>query len=116
MFKSIQIYHDCSDATDDIKHASTYLGNAAEWKMAYIVLTLITTLWCTILLLYRIINVAGSSHRARIRSYRGIIEALVESAALYSAILIIDIIFVAHNILSGGYIDIIGATLRVCLL
>ncbi|KAK0447375.1 uncharacterized protein EV420DRAFT_1713622 [Desarmillaria tabescens] len=54
----------------------------------------------------------GSGHGAGIRSYRGVIEALIESAVLYSAVLIIDIVFVARDILSGGYVDILTAAIR----
>ncbi len=79
-------------------------------------MTLTTTLWCTIFLLYRILHGAGSGHGAGIHSYYGVIEALVESAALYSAILIIDIAFVACDILSGIYVDVLGIAIRVCLL
>ncbi len=85
-------------------------------QMSYLALTFITTIWCTIFILYRIVYVARSGHGVGIRSYHKVIEALVESAALYSAVLIVDIGFVARNILSGSYIDILGATIKVCLL
>ncbi len=109
------IYHDCFDIINDVE-GSTYSGTATEWQMLYLALTLTTTLWCTIFILYRILRVAGSGHGAGICSYYGVIEALVESAALYSAILIIDIVFVARDILSGSYIDVLGTAIRVCLL
>ncbi|PBK98560.1 hypothetical protein ARMGADRAFT_1026535 [Armillaria gallica] len=111
VFKGITIYHDCFDIINDIKYP-TYSGTIAKWQMLYLALTLTTTLWCTIFILYRILHVAWSGHEAGIRSYYGIIEALVESAALYSAILIIDIAFLACNILSGGYIDTLGIAIR----
>ncbi|KAK0234661.1 hypothetical protein EDD85DRAFT_969542 [Armillaria nabsnona] len=111
VFKGIQIYHLCFDTVDDIKD-SKYSSTTAEWMMLYLALTLTTTLWCTILILYRIISVAGSSHGAGIRSYYRIIEALIESAALYSAILIIDMIFVARDILTGTYINTLAAAIR----
>lgn len=115
MFKGIQIYHGCFDTTNNIQD-STFDDNLAAWIMSYLALTLATTLWCTILILYCIISVARSSHGAGIYSYQRVIEALIESAALCSVILVIDIVFVACNILSGNYIGTLGGTIRVCLL
>ncbi|KAK0234650.1 hypothetical protein EDD85DRAFT_969533 [Armillaria nabsnona] len=111
VFKGIILYHNIFDRVDDIAD-STFIGSIAEWTMIYLVLTLTTTLWCTILILYQIISVARSSHRAGIHLYHGVIEALVESAGLYSIILIIDIVFVARDIPSGGYTDTLGAAIR----
>ncbi len=113
MFEGIQIYHNFFDSIDDIAN-STFTGNFAEWTMIYLVLTLTTTLWGTIPILYCIISVARGVQR--IHLYHGVIEALIESAALYSAILIIDIVFVACDILNGGYTDVLAAAIRVCLL
>ncbi len=114
MFKSIETFH-TFDTVNDIEDA-TFSGDLNKWKIPYLLLTVATTLWCTILILYRIISVVGSSYGVGIRSYYKVIEALVESAALYSAILIIDIVFVAHNILSGTYVEVLGIAIRVCLL
>ncbi len=108
-------YHTCFDIVNDVE-GSTYSGTVAEWKMPYLALTVITTFWCTIFILYRILCVARSGHGAGIHLYYGVIEALVESAALYSAILIIDIAFVACDILSGIYVDVLVMNIRVCLL
>ncbi|KAK0436461.1 hypothetical protein EV421DRAFT_1739658 [Armillaria borealis] len=111
VFKGIQIYHSCSDTVENLGDSS-YMSFAAKWKMLYLALTLTTTLWCNIFILYRIISVTRSGHGVKIRSYHGVIEALVESAALYSTVSIINIVFVARDTLSGGYADILGATIR----
>ncbi|SJL06623.1 uncharacterized protein ARMOST_09965 [Armillaria ostoyae] len=110
VLKGFDIYH----SFDHVKNIlnSTYSGTETNWKVAYLALTLTTTLWCTILILYRIISVAGSHHRAGIQSYHRVIEALFESAALYSAVLVIDIVFVAHNMFDGLYVDVLGTTIR----
>ncbi len=79
------IYHNYFNIINDIE-GSTYNGTVAEWKMPYLALTLTTTLWCTIFILYHILHVAGSDHGAGIHSYYEVIEALIESAVLYSAI------------------------------
>ncbi|SJL16133.1 uncharacterized protein ARMOST_19652 [Armillaria ostoyae] len=110
--KGIQTYHYVFNSVKDIAD-TRYIGTQiAEWKLAYTVLTLVTMLWCTIFLLYRIISVAGSNHGVGIHLYRGVIEALVESAALYSAVLIIEVAFVARDIESGNYVDTFAAAIK----
>ncbi|PBK98559.1 hypothetical protein ARMGADRAFT_1075396 [Armillaria gallica] len=91
---------------------TTFSSSVAEWTMTNLALVLTTTLWCTIFILYHIISVAGSGYGAGIHSYHGVIEALVESAAVFSAALIIDIAFVACDLLSGQYADLLGAAIR----
>ncbi len=49
-------------------------------------MTVVTNSLCTFLILFRIMKVKGVG--ASLRTYRGIIEILVESAAMYSAIYI----------------------------
>ncbi|KAJ7572656.1 hypothetical protein C8J56DRAFT_584137 [Mycena floridula] len=49
--------------------------------------TLATTLYCTIMIVYRIVQVGRMSRigeRSGLRAYRGLIEVLVESSALYA--------------------------------
>ncbi|PBK63594.1 hypothetical protein ARMSODRAFT_1023796 [Armillaria solidipes] len=112
VFKSIQTYYACTLTTNDIEDSAYNDSQGAKWKMSYTALTLTTTLWCTIFILYRIISVAGSGHGAGIRSYHRVIEALIESAALYSVVFIIDIVFVARNMLSGSYVDVLAAAIK----
>ncbi|KAK0190109.1 hypothetical protein F5146DRAFT_1054027 [Armillaria mellea] len=65
---------------------------------------------CTLLIVYRILSVGGI--KIGLRTYRGIVEVIVESAALYSIALIIYISLIARNELSGGYADIITASIK----
>ncbi|SJL18436.1 uncharacterized protein ARMOST_22025 [Armillaria ostoyae] len=68
---------------------------AIDWSLATMAATLGTNILCTALIITRIIYLARG-HRGimgGIRTYRGVIEILVESAALYSIIYVILMIF-----------------------
>ncbi|KAK0226792.1 hypothetical protein EDD85DRAFT_795112 [Armillaria nabsnona] len=114
VFKGIETYHNYFNSTD-IKNSLNWSCRVIDFAMPYLALTLTVTIWCTSLLLYRIISVVGSGHGVGIRSYRGVIEALVESAALYSAILIIDVAFLARNIFGRVYVDVLGITMKIVI-
>ncbi len=58
-----------------------------NWAILYSSSILATLLWCTIFIVYRILRVGGIS--AEIRVYHRLVEMLVESAALYSAVIVI---------------------------
>ncbi|KAK0480825.1 hypothetical protein IW261DRAFT_1563536 [Armillaria novae-zelandiae] len=77
----------------------------------YISFNLATTLSCTLLIICRIVAVTGVRHGAvgRLGVYRRFMEVLVESSALYSVSLILDLVFATReNINSGvGYLNII---------
>ncbi len=82
----------------------------------YLALGLATTLMCTLLIVYRILSVGGV--KAGLRTYRGVVEVIVESAALYSIILIIYISLNVRDEHCAAYTDAIGASIKVgfCLL
>ncbi|KAK0434379.1 uncharacterized protein EV420DRAFT_1248273, partial [Desarmillaria tabescens] len=67
----------------------------------YLSFSLGTTLFCTILIIYRIIKVGRSSNS--IGAYRGVIEILVESASLYAVSLILWMAFLLHNYEASVY-------------
>ncbi|PBK83558.1 hypothetical protein ARMGADRAFT_1037916 [Armillaria gallica] len=73
-----------------------------------------TTLWCTLLIIYRIISVALAGNEAGdgVRTYRYAIEILVESSALFSMALILYIAFYAHDDYVFQYFDILAAITR----
>ncbi|PBK70855.1 hypothetical protein ARMSODRAFT_1017633 [Armillaria solidipes] len=79
--------------------------------MLYLSSNLVTTLSCTLLIIYRILAVAGVRHGAvgRLGVYRCFIEVLVESSALYSISLILDLAFAIHNDFTWYYFDTIAA-------
>ncbi len=77
---------------------------------------LATTLWCTLLIIYRILTIAGVKRGAggRLRLYHRCIEVLVESSALYSISLIVYLAFDISNSFGGYYLDAIAGIARVC--
>ncbi|KAK0192543.1 hypothetical protein F5146DRAFT_507267 [Armillaria mellea] len=83
--KIIQVYRDYFDP----------LVFNEVFTILYISFTLATTLWCTLLIIYRILAVAEVRRGAegRLRVYRHFIEVLVESSALYSISLILYLAF-----------------------
>ncbi len=69
-----------------------------------------TTIICTLLIIYRIVTVTG---RMGIRSYRGVIEIIVESALIYSVSLLVYVVLVARESSGGPYADVIASAARV---
>ncbi|KAK0209814.1 hypothetical protein IW262DRAFT_496016 [Armillaria fumosa] len=106
--KSLQVYHNLHDVIENDEFSE--FGSRIDWTTLYLSLVLATTLMCTLLIVYRILSVGGI--KAGLRSYRGVVEVVVESAALYSAALIIYIAFISRNMLGSSYIDIITASIK----
>ncbi|KAG7448636.1 uncharacterized protein BT62DRAFT_718961 [Guyanagaster necrorhizus] len=77
----------------------------------YISFTLGTTLSCTLLIVCRILTVAGTKRRTegRLGVYRRFVEVLVESSAIYSISLILYLAFTIHNDGEIYYLDVIAA-------
>ncbi|PBK93720.1 hypothetical protein ARMGADRAFT_1030289 [Armillaria gallica] len=73
-----------------------------------------TTIWCTLLIVYRILSVgwANSGAEGRLGAYWHVIEVLVESSALYSICLIIYVVCYASNNWGGYYADILASISR----
>ncbi|SJL15038.1 uncharacterized protein ARMOST_18520 [Armillaria ostoyae] len=108
VIKSVQIYHLLHDILEgDDMHS--YNGNT-DWTTVYLSLGLAATLMCTLLIVYRILSVGGI--KAGLRTYRGVVEVIVESAALYSIILIIYISLNARSELCSAYADAICASIK----
>ncbi|KAK0192544.1 hypothetical protein F5146DRAFT_1040409 [Armillaria mellea] len=72
--------------------------------------TFATTLWCTSLIICRILTVVRVKRRAdgRLRLYRHFLEVLVESSALYSISLIVYLAFTIQENLGLFYLDVIS--------
>ncbi|KAK0445596.1 uncharacterized protein EV420DRAFT_919928 [Desarmillaria tabescens] len=111
IFDAISTYHVVADTTEDQSDSSPY-ALRIDWTMLSLSFTLATTLLCTLLIIYRIVTVAGGKHGAGLRSYRGVVEVIVESAALYSASTIVYMAFVARNELTGAYPNVINASIK----
>ncbi|SJL18483.1 uncharacterized protein ARMOST_22072 [Armillaria ostoyae] len=76
----------------------------------YTAFILATTLWCTVLIIYRILTVTGVRYGAgsRLRVYHRFIEVLVESSALYSISLIVFLAVTICNNFGLVYLDVIA--------
>ncbi|KAK0200702.1 hypothetical protein DFS33DRAFT_1070024 [Desarmillaria ectypa] len=111
VFDVISIYHVVADTTQSQSDSSPY-ADRIDWALLALSLTLATTLLCTLLIVYRIVTVAGGKHGAGLRSYRGVVEVIVESAALYSVSTVVFMAFVARNELTGAYPNVITASIK----
>ncbi|KAK0458965.1 uncharacterized protein EV420DRAFT_342825 [Desarmillaria tabescens] len=80
------------------------------FQMLYVSFILATTLWCTLLIIFRILTVTGVRRRAggRLRVYYRFIEVLVESSALYTIALILYLAVFLRNDFGSYYIDAIA--------
>ncbi|KAF8999893.1 hypothetical protein BDZ89DRAFT_1170524 [Hymenopellis radicata] len=74
-------------------------GSQANWTLVYYSMTMATNSMCTILILFRIVRISGLG--ASLKTYRGIIEILVESAAMYAIIYIALLIAYAYQFYTG---------------
>ncbi len=88
-----------------------FLENIVSWSVLYSALILATLLWCTILIIYRIWRVGGAA--GRMRAYQRVIEMLVESASLYSAVIVVLLVLEARNAVAGWYIEQLAVAMRV---
>ncbi|KAK0197703.1 hypothetical protein F5146DRAFT_948012 [Armillaria mellea] len=93
----------------DISHtSSTSLSNwgpdAVNWGIAYFTMSLITTVLSTCLVVFRIATIQRSAtHAVSLLSYRGVIEIVIESAALYAVSLIVFLAFFTRDDPRSGY-------------
>ncbi|KAK0434391.1 uncharacterized protein EV420DRAFT_1282588, partial [Desarmillaria tabescens] len=85
-------------------------GSMDVFLVLYISFTLATTLSCTLLIIYRIVTVAGVRRGAdgRLRVYRRFIEVLVESSTFYSISLILFLAFSIRDSWELYYFDVIA--------
>ncbi len=99
----MEIYHDYSNTADEI------------FSTLYISFVLATTLWCTLLIIYRILTVTGVRPGAdgRLRVYHRFIAVLVESSALYSMSLIVFLAFIIRDGYGLFYLDSIAGIAKV---
>ncbi|KAF9029547.1 hypothetical protein BDZ89DRAFT_1065331 [Hymenopellis radicata] len=67
-----------------------------NWLLVYLSMTVATNSSCTFLILFRIVQVSGIG--ASLKTYRGIIEILVESAAMYAIIYIAILIAYTYQV------------------
>lgn len=81
----------------------------------YATFLLATTLWCTVLIIYRIITVSragGEAMGGGVGAYLRLIEVLVESSSLYLICLTLYVGFYARDSWMGPYFDILAGIAR----
>ncbi len=103
----MQTFKNLLNFTDTIDISPRFVGDM-DWSLIYILMTLATTVICTILILYRIIRLAH-----RIFLFRSIISILIESSAMYSLALIVYLALVVKNLEVAYYADTFAAYIRV---
>ncbi|KAK0481118.1 hypothetical protein EDD18DRAFT_1363214 [Armillaria luteobubalina] len=103
--KGILLYHNCADG--DLENTVLYDPNSSHWAVIYSSAILATLLWCTVLIVYRILSVSIEP-----RCYICAIEIMVESASLYSALIITLLVLEARNDTTGMYIETLAISMR----
>ncbi|KAK0196271.1 hypothetical protein F5146DRAFT_1133765 [Armillaria mellea] len=106
--RGIQAYYNVFGPT--MPPQTIYVEKAVNWAILNASLVMATLLWCTILIIYRIVRVGGAA--GRIRVYQRVIEMLVESAALYSATIVVLLVFEARNEPDAYYIEDFAIAMR----
>ncbi|KAK0465934.1 uncharacterized protein EV420DRAFT_1709344 [Desarmillaria tabescens] len=104
VFKSIATY----------KAYATISGYTLGFVL-YSAFILATTLWCTLLIIYRIVTVVRAGAQAGLGglgAYRHVIEVFVESSALYSLSLIVYVAVFCYDTPAGAYIDVVAGVAR----
>ncbi|PBK61445.1 hypothetical protein ARMSODRAFT_665897 [Armillaria solidipes] len=109
--KILDTYHLMHDTPDNAQDLLSY-GSAAIWSILYISFLMATTIFCTLLIIYRIVTVSHGLGGMGIRLYRGVIEIIVESALIYSISLLVYVVLVARESPGGPYADVIASSAR----
>ncbi|KAK0454000.1 uncharacterized protein EV420DRAFT_614827 [Desarmillaria tabescens] len=75
---------------------------------------LVTTIWCTAFIIYRILTVGQASGEVGggVSFYRHVIEVLIESSALYSVSLILLVVFEVREVQARYYVDVMTGIAR----
>ncbi|KAK0493759.1 hypothetical protein EDD18DRAFT_1054859, partial [Armillaria luteobubalina] len=87
--KVLDTYHTVHDTVNNVQDDSAF-GTFGIWLILYILFIMVTTILCTLLITYQILTV--SQRGMGIRTFRGIIEIIVESAFIYSITLLLYIV------------------------
>ncbi|KAK0460272.1 uncharacterized protein EV420DRAFT_1535964, partial [Desarmillaria tabescens] len=107
VMKVMQILSDLLNSSNGFSEAGGFAAKT-DWSLIYILMTLVTTLFCTLLIVYRIIRFAH-----RLLLFRSIIYALTESCVIYSLALIVYLALVGKNMAAAYYVDIVAAYVKV---
>ncbi|PBK76296.1 hypothetical protein ARMSODRAFT_998936 [Armillaria solidipes] len=83
-----------------------------RFLVLYASLILASTLWCTLLMIYRVLTVAQGAPTQGTGAYWHFLEVLVESSALYAVPLILYVALFAHGSNAFYYLDPIAGITR----
>ncbi|KAK0192541.1 hypothetical protein F5146DRAFT_999719 [Armillaria mellea] len=85
-------------------------GTVQVFNILYISFNLATTLWCTLLIIYRIFSIIRVRYESYVRlgPYRHFIEVLIESSAIYAIPAALYLAFILHGNLGVFYLDSIA--------
>ncbi|SJL14018.1 uncharacterized protein ARMOST_17470 [Armillaria ostoyae] len=108
--RGIVTYYSTFGPIDNVPPQALYLEKIVNWAVLYSSLILATFLWCTILIVYRILRLGGVA--AGMRVYHRVIEMLVESASLYSAVIVVLLVFEVRDEVAGAYIEEFAIAIR----
>ncbi|KAK0194506.1 hypothetical protein F5146DRAFT_439460 [Armillaria mellea] len=80
----------------------------------YQVFILATILWCTLLIIFRILSIgrANGGSGGPTTVYHRVIETLIESSALYAIFVLLNIVLVACNNAANNYMEAVASIAR----
>ncbi|KAK0488144.1 hypothetical protein EDD18DRAFT_644796 [Armillaria luteobubalina] len=108
--RGIVTYYTTFAPITSIPPQAIYLENIVNWAVLYSSVILATLLWCTIFIVYRILRVGGAAAMKGV--YRRVIEMLVESALLYSAVIVVLLVFEVRNQGAAAYVEELAIAMR----
>ncbi|KAK0433270.1 hypothetical protein EV421DRAFT_1690115, partial [Armillaria borealis] len=108
--RGIVAYYTAFRSLENIPPQALYIENIVDWAVLYSLLIMAILLWCTILIVYRILSVGSAVGRTRV--YQRLIEMLVESASLYSVTIVVLLVLQVRNDGAGGYVEVLAAAIR----
>ncbi|PBK62571.1 hypothetical protein ARMSODRAFT_980624 [Armillaria solidipes] len=106
VMKAMQMFSDIRTVGNNISESVSF-ATEIDWPLIYIVLSLTTTLMCTLFIVYRIVRFAH-----RLLLFRRIISALIESAMIYTLTLTAYLALVGTQMTTAYYADIVATYAR----
>ncbi|KAK0196276.1 hypothetical protein F5146DRAFT_1176598 [Armillaria mellea] len=114
IIRGIITYYSSYGPVENMPPQAQYLEHlqkaGVNWSVLYSSSILATLLWCTIFIIYRILRVGGIA--AGMRVYRRLVEILVESAALYSAVIVVLLVFEVRSEPAEIYVEEFAISMR----
>ncbi|KAK0468871.1 hypothetical protein IW261DRAFT_1677118 [Armillaria novae-zelandiae] len=112
--RGIITYYSSFGPVENMSPQAQYLEHlqktGVNWAVLYSSSVLATLLWCTIFIVYRILRVGGIA--AGMRVYHRLVEILVESAALYSAVIVVLLVFEVRSDATEIYVEEFAISMR----